>query len=48
MRMLIVLAILGALTYLVTFPIWLFGLGHRLLAAPVVPAEHDLRVRQRP
>src|SRR5262249_55468076 len=32
MGTLILLASLGALTYLVTFPLWLFGLGHRLLA----------------
>ena len=39
----IVLAIPGALAYFIGFPLWLVGLGHRLLASPLAPELSNQR-----
>jgi hypothetical protein len=39
----IVLAIPGALAYFIGFPLWLIGLGHRLLASPLAPELSNQR-----
>lgn len=41
-------AVLGALSYFVTYPLWLLGLGYQFFAVPVVPTPYEKRVRQLP